>query len=69
MLVLGRLPGETIRVGTNITVTVLEVHGRLVRIGVHAPARIKVLRDELCTSTPKPPLGEEDASAETYSCT
>jgi carbon storage regulator len=69
MLVLTRRPGETIRVGTHITFTVLEVRGRRVRIGVTAPSQIRVLRDELCASAPEVPLGQEDESAKAYSCT
>jgi carbon storage regulator len=69
MLVLSRLPGERIRVGTNITFTVLAVQGKRVRIGVTAPSHIRVLREELYASMPERPLGEEDESEKTYSCT
>ena len=68
MLVLTRLPGETIRVGMNITFTVLEVRGKRVRIGVDAPTQVQVLREELCAATPERPDGDEDKGAGTYSC-
>jgi carbon storage regulator len=47
MLVLTRKPGEKIHVGPDITVTVLEVVGNKIRIGIEAPEDIRVLRSEL----------------------
>ncbi len=48
MLVLTRKPGEKIQVGRNITVTVLEVNGTKMRIGIEAPDDVTILRAELC---------------------
>ena len=50
MLVLSRKLGETICIGSDITVTVLEVKGNRIRIGVNAPEDVKVLRGELSAS-------------------
>jgi len=47
MLVLSRRVGEMIRVGDDVTVTVLEVRGDVVRIGIQAPRSIAVHRAEL----------------------
>lgn len=47
MLVLSRRPGESIVVGTDVVVTVLEVSGDTVRIGVRAPREISVHREEV----------------------
>jgi len=47
MLVLSRKPGEKIHIGSDIVVTVLEVTGRLVRIGIDAPKNIGILRAEI----------------------
>ena len=47
MLVLSRKPKESIRIGANISITVLETHGKRVRIGVEAPREVKILRGEL----------------------
>ena len=47
MLVLSRKPGESIDIGSGITVTVLEVSGKRARIGVQAPRDVSVLRGEL----------------------
>lgn len=47
MLVLSRRLGETIRIGSDITITVLEISGNRIRVGIDAPAQIAVLRGEL----------------------
>jgi carbon storage regulator len=47
MLVLARRTGETFRIGENIEITVVEVQGDKVRIGITAPREIRVLRGEL----------------------
>jgi carbon storage regulator len=47
MLVLSRKPGEKIVLNNNITVTVLEVLGNRVKVGIAAPANVRVLRGEL----------------------
>jgi carbon storage regulator len=47
MLILTRRPTQTVTIGNEITVTVLEIRGRQVRIGVDAPRNIAVLREEI----------------------
>ena len=47
MLVLSRKPGERIYIDSLITVTVIEVKGNRVRIGIDAPDDIPVVRAEL----------------------
>ncbi|WP_444897094.1 carbon storage regulator CsrA [Microbulbifer sp. EKSA008] len=37
MLILKRRTGENLRIGTNVSITVLEVKGNQVKIGIHAP--------------------------------
>lgn len=48
MLILNRRPGESIAIGDQILVTVVEVSGDRVKIGIEAPQRIVILRQELC---------------------
>ena len=47
MLVLTRRPGESIVVGENIVVTVIEIKGGQVRIGIDAPREVDVYREEI----------------------
>lgn len=47
MLVLSRRVGESIVVGDDVTVTVLEVRGDVVRVGIDAPRSVRVHRAEL----------------------
>jgi len=47
MLVLSRKAGQKLQIGDNVTITILEVHGNTVRVGVEAPREIRVLRGEL----------------------
>jgi carbon storage regulator CsrA len=47
MLVLTRKTQEKIRIGDNITITILRVKGQTVRVGIEAPRTTKVIRGEL----------------------
>ncbi len=47
MLVLTRRVGERIVIGDDVTVTVLEVRGDQVRLGVDAPREVQVFREEV----------------------
>ncbi|MDZ7373232.1 MAG: carbon storage regulator CsrA [candidate division KSB1 bacterium] len=47
MLVLTRKLGESIVIGDNIRVTVVEIHGKQVRLGVEAPRDVSVHRGEV----------------------
>jgi carbon storage regulator len=47
MLVLSRKPGSKVVIDGGITVTVLDVAGDRVRIGIDAPDDVRILRGEL----------------------
>jgi len=47
MLILKRRTGENLRIGTNVSVTVLEIKGNQVKIGIHAPKSLPVHREEI----------------------
>jgi len=47
MLVLTRRLGEIIRIGSGVTVRVLEVKGSQVRLGLEAPPEVKIFREEV----------------------
>lgn len=47
MLVLMRRIGETLMIGDDVTVTVLGIQGNQVRIGINAPKKVPVHREEI----------------------
>lgn len=47
MLVITRKSGEQINVGDDVTITVLDVNGSAVRLGIEAPTDVKVHRHEI----------------------
>ena len=52
MLILTRRSGESLRISDNIVVTVLEIRGNQVRVGIDAPKEMAVLREELLEPAP-----------------
>jgi carbon storage regulator len=47
MLILSRRDGESLKIGDEVTVTVLGIRGNTVRIGVAAPRQVPVHREEI----------------------
>jgi carbon storage regulator len=47
MLILTRRIGEIIRVGNDVTISVLGIKGNQVRIGIEAPKSVPVHREEI----------------------
>ncbi len=47
MLILTRRAGETVMIGSDITITVLGVKGNQVRVGINAPKDVAVHREEI----------------------
>jgi carbon storage regulator len=47
MLILTRKVGERITIGDHIALTILEVKGRQVRVGIQAPSNIVIHREEI----------------------
>jgi carbon storage regulator len=47
MLILTRRLKQTLTIGSDITVTVMQIRGGQVRIGVSAPEAVRVLRGEI----------------------
>ncbi|RMF67388.1 MAG: carbon storage regulator [Calditrichaeota bacterium] len=47
MLVLTRKLGETIVIGDNIVVKVVDIHGKQIRLGIEAPTEITIFRGEI----------------------
>ncbi|TWT39634.1 carbon storage regulator [Blastopirellula retiformator] len=55
MLVLTRKPGETIRIGDDIVITISQLKGGRVRVGIDAPAEMGIRRGELDDHQDKQP--------------
>ncbi len=49
MLVLTRKKNQSLKVGDEIEIRVLEINGEQVRLGISAPVSVRVLRKELYT--------------------
>ncbi len=47
MLVLTRKVGEKIQIGDDITILIMDIKGKQVRIGIDAPETVKVHREEI----------------------
>ncbi|WP_444938559.1 carbon storage regulator CsrA [Microbulbifer sp. JMSA002] len=47
MLILKRRTGENLRIGANVSITVLEVKGNQVKVGILAPKSLPVHREEI----------------------
>jgi len=47
MLILTRKAGETIRIGDDIAISVIEIRGNQARLGITAPRNITVHREEV----------------------
>jgi carbon storage regulator len=51
MLVLSRKINETIRIGTDVRITLLNIEGGSAKIGIDAPRSLSIVREELLTDT------------------
>jgi carbon storage regulator len=47
MLILTRRPGERVVIGEDVLVTVMEVNGQTVRLGIAAPGGVPIFREEI----------------------
>ena len=47
MLILSRKTNEKIMIGDDISISIIEIRGDQVRIGVEAPKKVKVFRQEV----------------------
>jgi len=54
MLILTRRPGESLRIGKDIVILLLEVSGNQIRLGIEAPREVPVVREELRTAKQRP---------------
>lgn len=47
MLILTRRPGERVVIGEDVLVTVMEISGQTVRLGIAAPQGLPIYREEI----------------------
>ncbi len=53
MLILSRKTDQQIKIGDNITITIIDIKGDQVKIGVEAPKCVKVFRNEVFNAIKK----------------
>ena len=64
MLVLSRKEKEKIRLGSDIVISILMISENQVKIGIEAPADIKILREELYADLARHAMEAKDKSGE-----
>ncbi|MGI6491200.1 MAG: carbon storage regulator CsrA [Pelotomaculum sp.] len=64
MLVLARKKGQAIMIGRDIKISVLEVGGETVRLGLEAPPEMEIFREELYLDLQKENTGAITSAAE-----
>lgn len=64
MLVITRREGETIHVGKDVKITITQVRGGKVRVGVEAPKETLIWRGELDEKVGHPHAAEETKEGE-----
>jgi carbon storage regulator len=65
MLQLTRKPGETIVIGDDIRITVMQIAGGAVRVGIEAPRAVPVYREELWLAVREENQAAAQAAAQT----
>ena len=64
MLVITRKVGDRLQIGDDITVTLLEISGSSVRLGIDAPAEVAVYRHEILQAVQEENRAAAEATAE-----
>jgi carbon storage regulator CsrA len=65
MLVLTRKTQQQIQFGSDIVITILQVKGQTVRVGIEAPRGVRVVRGEIASKPPREKTTVATATAET----
>jgi carbon storage regulator len=47
MLILTRKPGESLYIGDKVKVTIVEIKGNQIRVGIEAPSDLRIYREEI----------------------
>ena len=62
MLVLSRKISESIQIGNDITITVTQIAGGEVKLGIEAPSHVRILRGELTKTSVAIPVSVATAA-------
>ncbi len=62
MLILTRKPGESIQIGDEIQIKILEVSRQFVKVGIEAPRSVKIHREEIYERIREENIRARDAS-------
>ena len=60
MLVLTRKSDESVRIGNDIVIKVIRTGKGTVKLGIEAPADVRILRGELADAAPEPAVAEDE---------
>ncbi len=69
MLVLSRKTHEQIQIGDNITITVVRVEGKRVRLGIDAPGNMRIMRTEIIDQRPQRSVNQGLSASTPWSTT
>lgn len=47
MLVLTRKPGQSVYIGDEVKITLMEIRGNQIRVGISAPPTVRIYREEI----------------------
>ncbi len=47
MLVLTRKPGQSVYIGDEVKITLMEIRGNQIRVGISAPSTVRIYREEI----------------------
>jgi len=47
MLILTRKPGESLYIGDSVKITIVEIKGNQIRVGIDAPSDLRIYREEI----------------------
>lgn len=62
MLALSRKANQKIMIGENIVITIVEIRGNQVKIGISAPRNIAIVRDDAVRKSPRTTVAAEKSS-------
>jgi carbon storage regulator len=64
MLILSRKKGEEIKIGSDITLTILSVSENQIKVGIDAPKNVEILRGELYNKVKELTIAASQKSSE-----